>query len=132
MTMGKQRSARTRRMQGRIGSTPKGVMNRTEAKFADWLLSRQLAGEVVSYHYEAVKLCVVPGAPNVRHAVYWTPDFMVLFADGHVEMVDVKGSGGWEDAARIKIKQAAERFPLFSWVGYTLSQGGRWQREEFN
>jgi hypothetical protein len=35
-------------------------------------------------------------------------------------------------AARVKIKAAAERFPEFHWVGYTLTKAGDWEREEFN
>lgn len=123
---------RSRRMKGRLGSTAKGVMNKTEAKFAQLLESRKLAGEIVHYRYEAVKLCVVPGQPGKRQAVWYTPDFLVLHATGLVEMIDVKGSGGWEDTARVKIKLVAWRYPEFAWVGYTLTRGGRWEREEFN
>jgi hypothetical protein len=32
----------------------------------------------------------------------------------------------------VKIKAAAERFPEFHWVGYTLTKAGDWEREEFN
>lgn len=123
---------RLRRMKGQRGSTPKGVMNRTEAKFAEVLESRKLAGEIVHYRYEAVKVCVVPGVPGKRHAVWYTPDFLVLHTDGIVEMIDVKGGAGWEDTARVKIKAAADRFPEYAWVGYTLKKGGEWEREEFN
>lgn len=123
---------RLRRMVGRLGSTAKGVMNRTEARFADRLKSLQLSGEVVSYHYEAIKVCVVPSLPGARQAVFYTPDFMVLYASGDVEMIDVKGSGGWEDTARVKIKAAAARFPMFGWCGYTFTKSGHWEREAFN
>jgi hypothetical protein len=119
-------------MQGRLGSTPKGTMNRTEAKYAERLALAKCAGQVVSWHYEEVKLCVVPGLEKKRAAVFYTPDFMVLFLDGHVEMIDVKGAGGWEDTARVKIKAAADRFPEFAWVGMTFSKAGEWEREEFN
>lgn len=122
---------RMRRMKGRLGSTAKGVMNRTEAKFAERLRSLQLDGKVIAWHYEAVKVCVVPGETGKRQAVFYTPDFMVLHADGEVEMIDVKGAGGWEDTARVKIKAAAERFPMFAWSGYTLTKTG-WEREAFN
>jgi len=107
-------------------------MNRTETKFAERLKSLQLAGKVVAYHYEAVKLCIVPAIPKIRSAVYYTPDFMVLYPSGDLEMIDVKGSGGWEDTARVKIKAAADLFPMFGWIGMTLTKSGEWQREEFN
>lgn len=123
---------RLRRAKGRRGSTPKGVMNRTEAKFAERLMSLQATGEILSYAYEAVKFVVVPGVPNKRQAVTYTPDFLVQRADLELELIDVKGSAGWEDTARVKIKAASERFPLFHWVGYTLTKAGTWEREEFN
>lgn len=123
---------RHRRARGRLGSSPTGVMNRTEAKFAERLMSLQADGKVIAYHYEAVKLCIVPGLPGKRDSVFYTPDFLVLRDDLELELVDVKGSAGWEDTARVKIKAAAERFPEFHWVGYTLTKAGVWEREEFN
>ena len=123
---------RLRRAKGRCGATPKGVMNRTEAKFAEQLLSLKLAGEILHYRYEAWKLCIVPGLPGKRSAVYYTPDFYVLRGDQEIELIDVKGSAGWEDTARVKIKAAAERWPEFHWVGYTLTKAKTWEREEFS
>ena len=123
---------RVRRAKGKQGSTPTGVMNRTEAKFAERLLSLKLSGKILGYHYEALKICVVPGIPGVRQAVHYTPDFLVQRDDCELELIDVKGSAGWEDTARVKIKTAADRFPEFHWVGYTLTKGGVWEREEFN
>jgi hypothetical protein len=123
---------RFQRARGRLGSTPKGVMNRTEAKFAERLFSLRAAGEILGYHYEALKFCIVPGATGKRVAVHYTPDFLVLRADLELELIDVKGGGGWEDDAKIKIKTAAERFPEFHWVGYTLTKAGLWEREEFS
>lgn len=121
-----------RRAKGRRGQTPKGVMNKTEAKFAQRLTLLKAAGEIVAYHYEALKICIVPGLPGKRNGVFYTPDFLVQRADDELELVDVKGGHGWEEDARVKIKAAAERFPLFHWVGYTLTKAGDWEREEFN
>lgn len=123
---------RFQRARGRQGQTAKGVMNRTEAKFAVHLGILKAAGEVLSFHYEALKFCIVPGVSGKRIAVHYTPDFVVLRADRELEMIDVKGGAGWEDDAKIKIKAAAERFPEFHWVGYTLTKAGQWEREEFN
>lgn len=120
------------RAKGRRGQTPKGVMNRTEAKFAERLLSLKVTGKITAYHYEALKICIVPGLPGKRQAVYYTPDFLVQRADDELELIDVKGGAGWEEDARVKIKAAAERFPEFHWVGYTLTKAGVWEREEFN
>lgn len=123
---------RLRRAKGQRGSTPTGVMNRTEAKFAERLMSLKADGEIEAWHYEAVKFCITPGLPGKRQATYYTPDFLVLREDLELELIDVKGSAGWEDTARVKIKAAADRFPEFHWVGYTLTKAGVWEREEFN
>ena len=120
------------RARGRHGYTAKGVMNKTEAKFATRLQLLKAAGEILGYHYEALKFVVVPGLSSKRIAVHYTPDFVVQRADFELELIDVKAGAGWEDDARVKIKAAAERFPEFHWVGYTLTKKGDWEREEFN
>ena len=120
------------RARGRQGYTAKGVMNKTELKFSIRLQALKAAGEILAYHYEALKFVVVPGLPNKRTAVHYTPDFVVQRADCELEMIDVKGSAGWEEAARVRIRAAADRFPEFHWVGYTLTKKGDWEREEFN
>jgi hypothetical protein len=107
-------------------------MNRTEAKFAERLISLKCAGEIEDWHYEAVKFCITPGLTGKRQATYYTPDFVVLRSDLELEAIDVKGSAGWEDTARVKIKAAADRFAFIHWVGYTLTKAGTWEREEFN
>lgn len=107
-------------------------MNKTEERFASRLALMKAAGEILGYHYEAVKFCIVPTCPGKRVAVYYTPDFMVLRADSELEMIDVKGSAGWSEDARIKIKTAAARYPEFRWVAYTWTAAKTWEREEFN
>lgn len=114
------------------GSTAKGVMNKTEERFASRLALMKAAGEILGYRYEAVKFCIVSTCPNKRIAVYYTPDFMIQRADCELEMVDVKGSGGWSEDAKLKMKMAAAQFPEFHWVGYTWTKAKTWEREEFN
>lgn len=81
-----------------------GVMNRTEAAYAEHLRIRQLAGEVQWFAFESVKLKLAP-------LTFWTPDFAVLLADDTLELHEVKG-GFIEDDAMVKIKCAAEKYPL--------------------
>jgi hypothetical protein len=58
---------------------------------------------------------------------FYTPDFMVVMADGLLEAHEVKGF--WEDDARVKIKVAASLFPIqFTGVTY---QKKVWCYEEF-
>lgn len=87
----------------------------------------RLAGEVEAWDYEALKF-------RLADNTYYTPDFVVYRSDGLVELVDVKGSGGWEQATRVKFKACAERFDRFVWVAQVERKGaggrGKFDREE--
>ena len=110
-------------------SKTKGVMNATEKRFESSVLrTLQLTGEISSWQYEPAKWRY-----GTDFKATYTPDFMVLRADGMIEMIDVKGSGGWEAATRNKIKACAEKYPQFLWVGYTEDRKRRsnFAREEF-
>lgn len=97
-----------------------GQMNKTEAAYAARLESLKLAGEIADYRFECVKL-------RLADRTFYTPDFMVLRADGAFEMHEVKGF--WEDDARVKIKVAAELYP-FKFIA-ARKQKGAWVFEEF-
>lgn len=96
-------------------------MNKTEARYAQYLEARRAAGEVAWYAYEAFKL-------RLAERTFYTPDFAVLLASGRLECHEVKG-GHWEDDARVKIKVAARLFPFrffaFQW------RKGEWSMESF-
>ena len=73
---------------------------------------------------------------------FYEPDFMVwlwptVVVDtsedpdpypGRIEIHEVKGF--WRDDARVKIKVAAEMFPMFKFIAVTR-KGWLWKREEF-
>lgn len=97
-------------------------MNKTETRYASTVLDPlRLAGEIVSYQYEAATLKL---GPDLRY----TPDFLVIpmptVAIGIfnstssvqcapiVEFHEVKG-GFTRDDALVKIKAAAQQFPHF-------------------
>jgi hypothetical protein len=91
-----------------------GRMNKGEAQYADHLEIRRRAGEIADYRYEAVKL-------RLADRTYYTPDFMVMLKDGTIEFHEVKatwstGKAGFKEDARVKIKVAAEQFPMFAFV----------------
>ena len=90
------------RGRGRTRRIP-GTMNRAEARYAQHLEARRLAGEVVWFKYESVTIKL---APDCR----WTADFAVMLADGLVELHDFKGF--MEAHTAIKIKIAADTFPF--------------------
>lgn len=108
-----------------------GSMNKTEEAFASEVLDlRQRAGEVLSYAFEGVTF-------RLGSRCRYEPDFVVVCADGTVEVWEVKGSAGWklDSESRTKWKAAAE-----SWVGglfvfraavkRTKKAGGGWDTSE--
>lgn len=103
-------------------------MNRVEQAYANWLRERQLVGEIRWYFFEAMKL-------RLADNTFYTPDFLVVARDLGLEAHEVKsiwstGKPGWHEDARVKIKVAAEMFPL-RFIAATLMRDGSWQFEEF-
>lgn len=84
-----------------------GSMGKLEEEYAKLLELRKMAGEILGYRFEAIKLKL---APNT----FYTPDFVVTFED-RIELHETKGF--WEEDARCKIKVAAALFPEFLFVG---------------
>lgn len=99
------------------GVTKRGTMNLLERRYSDTLTYSK---DVVWFKYEAVKLRLADGA-------YFTPDFIVMKADGELQFHEVKGF--WREAAKVRIKVAAEIFP-FKFIAVKGSRTG-WQFEEF-
>lgn len=114
----------TRRYARARGHHTPGQMNKLEARYAAELEARKLAGEIVLYRFEALKL-------KLAKNTFLTPDFFVIAADSTVEFHECKGF--WEDDARVKIKVAAEMFP-FRFIAVKArakKDGGGWAYEEF-
>ena len=97
------------------------AMNQTEARYAGYLDGMKHTGEVVAWAYEAVKL-------RLADKTFYTPDFVVIRADGGIELHEVKGH--WEDDARVKIKVAATQHPWFRFLAVKAGKTG-WQYETF-
>ena len=92
-----------------LGRLPAGTMNKTEARFAEHLAMRALAGEVAWWKFESIKLLLAPKTSL-------TIDFAVMLASGALQMIDVKGSMAMitDDAsAKTKIAAAMYPFPFF-------------------
>lgn len=100
---------------GRGTRRAKGAMNKTEAAYAVVLEAQKRAGAIVDYKYEALTLKL---ADDCR----LTPDFVVEYPDGEVQLHEVKANrqGRWhaEDDARVKLKVAASLFPFRLLVCY--------------
>ena len=96
-------------------------MNKTERLYAAHLEALKWAGTILGWAYEPVKL-------RLAAATFYTPDFLVIRADGAMELHEVKGH--WEDDARVKIKVAAEQHPWFRFLA-VRARGGVWEIERF-
>jgi hypothetical protein len=110
-----------------LGRLKTGAMNRTEAAYDAHLRTRSIAGEVVWYKFEAVKF-------RLADNTFYTPDFAVMVADGHLEMHEVKGNEAiFADDAKVKIKVAAELYPFRFVAAFPVRKrdGGGWRFTEY-
>ena len=99
-------------------------MNKTEARYAQYLDTMVRLGQVRSHLYEGIKLRLAD------KKTFYTPDFFVVRPDMTIECHEVKGF--WRDDARIKIKVAATLFP-FRFVAVkaqTKRDGDGWEFEQ--
>ena len=105
------------------GRLPRGTMNKLESAYSDHLCVLTAAGEILWWKFEGMKFRLADGA-------FYTPDFAVMMADGSLEIHEVKGH--WEEAARVRIKVAAEIYPMRflaitsvrkQWVTETIGEG---------
>lgn len=115
----------TQKMQA-LGRLKTGEMNKTEARFAQYLDLQKHAGAVQWWKFEGIKLML---AKNTSITV----DFAILPSDGVLTMLDVKGSKAiFTDDARAKMKIAAAMYPFVFKVAYPKpkGEGGGWIIEE--
>ena len=103
-----------------LGYLKCGEKNKTEESYEQYLELLKRSGSIVWYEFEAIKL-------RLAKKTFYTPDFLVMRADGILECHEVKGH--WEDDARVKVKVAAEKFP-FVFRAVKKIKGG-WQEEVF-
>jgi hypothetical protein len=86
-----------------LGRMKPGLMNKTEASYANFLEGQRQAGTLAWWAFEPLKLRLSDGC-------FYTPDFCVLRADMGLELHEIKG-GFWQDDAKVKFKLAREHFP---------------------
>lgn len=105
-------------------------MNETEKRFMHSVAEPLLAaGAIRKYWFERLRFRF-----GIDGNATYTPDFVFVLEDGEFEVIDVKGPGGWEEDARVKMKACAAMYPEFHWRGYTERKGdrGTFDREDFN
>lgn len=109
-----------------LGRLPAGKMNKTEEAYAAHLELRKQAGEVLWYKFEGIKL-------RLADKTFYTVDFFVMPVSRELEAHEVKGF--WTDDARVKIKVAAELYPVFKFIAVKASKsketGAAWEVESF-
>lgn len=105
---------------GRLPRHIPGKMNGLELRYSKVLDDRKVLGEVEAYWFERFNL-------KLADKTYYKPDFLVQLPSGHLEFHEVKG-GFFTDKGRVKIKVAAEQFPLFPFVVVTRKKG-EWKQE---
>lgn len=98
-----------------------GQMNKTEGRYANELATQHRLGHIHWYAFEGMKF-------KLADKTFYTPDFIVLTNDGFLEAHEVKGF--WEDDARVKIKVAAQMFPV-KFIAVKPVKGGGWETETF-
>ena len=104
-----------------LGRLKPGEMNKSETNYAKHLEALKMAGEILWWKFEGVKL-------RLADNTFYTPDFAVLRSNGQFELHEYKGH--WMDDARVKIKIAAELYP-FVFIG-VQKDGNTYRYEHFS
>lgn len=104
-----------------LGRLKQGVMNKTEANYARYLEQQKLSGEIQYFAFDSIKF-------RLADKTFYSPDFIVMKANGELEAHEVKGF--WEDDAKVKIKVAASMHPIPFVAVYWDKQSG-WKFENF-
>lgn len=93
----------------------KDELNEHERAYLQILEGRLLLGDINGYLVHRLKFRLA------GDSTFYTPDFFVQLADGTMELVDTKG-GIVQDTSQVKIKVAAEQYPMFGWLQVELKK----------
>ena len=108
-----------------LGRLKTGQKNKTEQAYELEVLKPAMQdGSISWYRFEGIKL-------RLADNTFYTPDYCVMRSDGTMEMHEVKGF--WQEDARVKIKVAADMYPLkfIAVKRQAKKNGGGWSIEEF-
>lgn len=108
----------------KCGKAKRGA-NKWEQMYGEKLAAQQRMGMVLWYQFEGMRFRLADGA-------YYKPDYVAMNCKGELIAIEVKGF--WREAARVRIKVAADRFPVrFIAVRRKLvKEGGGWEEEIFS
>jgi hypothetical protein len=100
-----------------------GEMNGIETRYSLYLEELRISGKILYWRYEAINLRVCKDA-------WYRPDFLVMTADGTLEVHEIKGAKAvFEQAAKLRVKMAADQFPFRFVVVFPKPKkdGGGWE-----
>lgn len=98
-------------------------MNGLEQRYAAHLDQLKALGDIVHWQFQPWTLNYAPGAT-------YKFDFLVIVADGSLEVHETKGH--WEPAARVKVKACAKEFWYLTFYGVTEDEDGIFKYEQFH
>jgi hypothetical protein len=107
------------RWHGVNGATP--YRSKLEAAYASYLHTLMLAGDILTYKYEFIRLTLAP------HTTI-TVDWFVLLPDQRIELHETKGKWFREDGW-VKLKVAASLCPMWRFV-LVQRKRGAWEQKE--
>jgi hypothetical protein len=107
-----------------LGRMAKGKMNKTEAAYAQILAARKHDGTIQDWKFHAIRV-------RLADNTFYEPDFLVLAADGQIEIHECKGSFTTQ-AGQTKVKLCAEVLPWFRVIKVSRQKNGEWTTQEFN
>ena len=96
------------------------TMNKTELRYAGQLELLKRSNQIVDWRFNAIRFRLAEGA-------YYKPDFFIVKLDSF-EIHETKGF--FREAAKVRIKTAAELYPWFKWYAVQLKKKA-WVYEEF-
>lgn len=116
----------------RRGGGPRRGMNKLEARYAERLEELRLSGVIREWKYESIKL-------RLGTRCWYCPDFAVRNRVGEIELHEIKAMWrkdgrerpGFTDDGLVKLKVAAEQFPMFKFFGVYGRRDGSWLEEAF-
>jgi hypothetical protein len=101
-----------------VGRLKTGQMNKTEARYSRYLNVLLDVGDIAWFKFEGIKF-------RLANNCFYTPDFVIMRHNGELQCHEVKGHKAiFMDDAKVKIKTAAEMYPVRFFVVYPPDKAG--------
>lgn len=118
-------------------------MNKLEKKYADNLELKKLAGEILDWRFEPIRLRLTPLPLKGEKNPFYKPDFLVvktkpasgmfpnMYFPGKEQFEFHETKGFWRPVALNRIKVAASLYPWFRFIAVMWDERAGWQFREF-